>query len=115
MSAGPLVLGIETSCDETGIGIVRGTTLLANTIASSMDELTVTASELSRGLVPSNPFLLIGQMTTSDPTRSPAGTESAWAYTHVPQDVRDAMTFHPVMSIDEVLDIALEPAREAIA
>ncbi|NHI17654.1 tRNA (adenosine(37)-N6)-threonylcarbamoyltransferase complex transferase subunit TsaD [Microbacterium excoecariae] len=34
----PLVLGIETSCDETGIGIVRGRELLANTIASSMDE-----------------------------------------------------------------------------
>ncbi|CAN5241818.1 tRNA (adenosine(37)-N6)-threonylcarbamoyltransferase complex transferase subunit TsaD [soil metagenome] len=34
----PLVLGIETSCDETGIGIVRGTTLLANVIASSMEE-----------------------------------------------------------------------------
>jgi len=34
----PLVLGIETSCDETGIGIVRGTTLLANVIASSMQE-----------------------------------------------------------------------------
>jgi N6-L-threonylcarbamoyladenine synthase len=34
----PLVLGIETSCDETGIGIVRGHRLLANTIASSMDE-----------------------------------------------------------------------------
>ncbi|WP_344796073.1 tRNA (adenosine(37)-N6)-threonylcarbamoyltransferase complex transferase subunit TsaD [Frondihabitans peucedani] len=34
----PLVLGIETSCDETGIGIVRGRTLLANVIASSMDE-----------------------------------------------------------------------------
>lgn len=33
-----LVLGIETSCDETGIGIVRGTRLLANVIASSMDE-----------------------------------------------------------------------------
>jgi ATP-dependent Lon protease len=29
----------------------------------------------------------------------------------VPQDVREAMTFHPVMTIDEVLDIALEPAR----
>ena len=29
----------------------------------------------------------------------------------VPADVRDAMTFHPVMTIDEVLDIALEPAR----
>jgi N6-L-threonylcarbamoyladenine synthase len=36
--AAPVVLGIETSCDETGIGIVRGTTLLANAIASSMDE-----------------------------------------------------------------------------
>ncbi len=36
--SGPLVLGIETSCDETGIGIVRGRTLLSNTIASSMDE-----------------------------------------------------------------------------
>ena len=34
----PVVLGIETSCDETGIGIVRGTTLLANVIASSMAE-----------------------------------------------------------------------------
>ncbi|MCX6502409.1 MAG: tRNA (adenosine(37)-N6)-threonylcarbamoyltransferase complex transferase subunit TsaD [Microbacterium sp.] len=37
-AAEPLVLGIETSCDETGIGIVRGRTLLSNTIASSMDE-----------------------------------------------------------------------------
>ena len=34
----PLVLGIESSCDETGIGIVRGRTLLANAVASSMDE-----------------------------------------------------------------------------
>lgn len=36
--AGPLVLGIETSCDETGIGIVRGHELLANEVASSADE-----------------------------------------------------------------------------
>ena len=32
------MLGIETSCDETGIGIVRGTQLLANVISSSMEE-----------------------------------------------------------------------------
>lgn len=37
-SGNPLVLGIETSCDETGIGIVRGNKLLANVISSSMDE-----------------------------------------------------------------------------
>jgi N6-L-threonylcarbamoyladenine synthase len=34
----PIVLGIETSCDETAIGIVRGRTLLANVIASSVEE-----------------------------------------------------------------------------
>jgi N6-L-threonylcarbamoyladenine synthase len=37
MSA-PVVLGIETSCDETGIGIVRGGELLADEVASSVDE-----------------------------------------------------------------------------
>jgi N6-L-threonylcarbamoyladenine synthase len=35
---GPLVLGIETSCDETGVGIVRGHTLLADSVASSVEE-----------------------------------------------------------------------------
>ena len=34
----PLVLGIETSCDETAVGVVRGRTLLANVIASSVEE-----------------------------------------------------------------------------
>ena len=38
MADKPLVLGIETSCDETGVGIVRGTTLLADTVASSVAE-----------------------------------------------------------------------------
>ncbi|GAA1009193.1 tRNA N6-adenosine threonylcarbamoyltransferase [Acrocarpospora pleiomorpha] len=38
MADQPIVLGIETSCDETGIGLVRGHTLLADTIASSIDE-----------------------------------------------------------------------------
>jgi N6-L-threonylcarbamoyladenine synthase len=35
---GPLVLGIETSCDETGVGIVAGHRLLADAVASSVDE-----------------------------------------------------------------------------
>jgi phytoene dehydrogenase-like protein len=45
------------------------------------------AADLSTGRVPGRPFLLFGQMTTADDTRSPAGTESAWAYTHVPQSL----------------------------
>ena len=38
LADGPLVLGIETSCDETGAGIVRGRQLLADEVASSMDQ-----------------------------------------------------------------------------
>ncbi|MEU4363457.1 NAD(P)/FAD-dependent oxidoreductase [Promicromonospora sp. NPDC023987] len=45
------------------------------------------AAALSKGEVPERPFLVLGQMTTSDATRSPDGTESAWAYTHVPHGV----------------------------
>ena len=30
----------------------------------------------------------------------------------VPEEVREQMTFHPVMSIGEVLDLALEPAGQ---
>jgi N6-L-threonylcarbamoyladenine synthase len=36
--SGPLILGIESSCDETGVGIVRGNELLANAVASSVEE-----------------------------------------------------------------------------
>ncbi len=36
--AAPIVLGIETSCDETGVGLVRGQTLLGEVVASSVAE-----------------------------------------------------------------------------
>ncbi|HEX3824199.1 MAG TPA: tRNA (adenosine(37)-N6)-threonylcarbamoyltransferase complex transferase subunit TsaD [Mycobacteriales bacterium] len=38
MTAQPIVLGIETSCDETGVGVVRGSELLADALASSVEE-----------------------------------------------------------------------------
>jgi phytoene dehydrogenase-like protein len=47
------------------------------------------AADLSVGRAPRWPFVLFGQMTTADPTRSPVGTESAWAYSHLPRDVLD--------------------------
>jgi phytoene dehydrogenase-like protein len=43
------------------------------------------AADLAAGQVPAQPFLLAGQMSTADPTRSPAGTETMWAYTHLPR------------------------------
>ncbi len=66
--------------DVAGAGTVH--------VADSVDELTMTAAQLTNDLIPTDPFLLIGQTTTADPTRSPAGTESLWIYTHVPQDAR---------------------------
>jgi phytoene dehydrogenase-like protein len=42
-------------------------------------------SQVAGGAIPAEPFLLAGQMTTADPSRSPEGTQSCWAYTHVPQ------------------------------
>ena len=50
--------------------------------------MTEALSQVSAGAIPARPFMLAGQMTTSDPSRSPAGTESLWAYTHVPQVAR---------------------------
>lgn len=54
-------------------------------LGGSMDDMAGYTHALDVSQVPERPFLIIGQMTTSDPTRSPAGTESAWAYTHVPR------------------------------
>ena len=60
-------------------------------VADSVAELTETYAQIEAGAVPAKPFLLLGQMTTTDPHRSPPGTESVWAYTHMPQEVlRDA-------------------------
>ncbi len=43
------------------------------------------AADLTVGRMPRKPFILFGQMTTADPSRSPEGTESAWAYSHLPR------------------------------
>jgi len=67
------------------------------------------AADLSVRRVPRQPFVLFGQMTTADPTRSPAGTESAWAYTHVPEG--------PQWTSERVAEHAarVEAAVEAVA
>ena len=69
-----------TAPEAAGAGTVH--------LCSDMDALTMYTAQLSAGRVPSDPFVLVGQMTTSDPSRSPEGTESLWAYTHVPREVR---------------------------
>ena len=53
-------------------------------VGGDMDDLMAYSTQLELDQIPASPFLLVGQMTTADPSRSPAGTESAWGYTHVP-------------------------------
>lgn len=69
-----------TAPEAAGAGTVH--------LADGVDALTRFAAQLATGQIPDQPFMLFGQMTTADQTRSPAGTESAWAYTHVPHEVR---------------------------
>ncbi|WP_134730009.1 phytoene desaturase family protein [Amycolatopsis nivea] len=68
-----------TAKDARGAGTVH--------LGCDEDGLSAFGAELARDRVPEQPFLLLGQMTTADSTRSPAGTESVWAYTHVPRGV----------------------------
>lgn len=58
-------------------------------IADSVTQMTESLNQVSTGAIPAAPFMLSGQMTTTDPTRSPTGTESMWAYTHVPRVTRE--------------------------
>jgi phytoene dehydrogenase-like protein len=60
-------------------------------VADSVEDMTEALGQVNARSIPAHPFMLAGQMTTTDPSRSPAGTESMWAYTHVPQHAtRDA-------------------------
>ncbi|MFD5518836.1 phytoene desaturase family protein [Streptomyces sp. NPDC127066] len=78
-------------------------------LSDSVGELTRFAAQLASGTVPDRPFTLLGQMTTADVSRSPRGTESAWAYTHVPQTiVGDA-------GPDRITGVWDEREREAMA
>jgi phytoene dehydrogenase-like protein len=57
-------------------------------VAEGLGELSLQASQLASRCIPATPFLVLGQYAAADPGRSPPGKEVAWAYTHVPQDVR---------------------------
>ncbi|WP_418960834.1 phytoene desaturase family protein [Streptomyces tritici] len=72
---------IPWTCEDAhGAGTVH--------VADGVDALTRFGGQLAMEQVPDVPFTVLGQMTTADPSRSPAGTESAWGYTHVPQRIR---------------------------
>ena len=58
-------------------------------VSDSLTQMVEALTQVAGGAIPARPFLLAGQMTTADPSRSPEGTQSLWAYTHVPQRTRE--------------------------
>lgn len=54
-------------------------------LADSVDHLSDVAHALATRRIPVRPFCVVGQQSMIDPTRMPAGAETAWAYAHVPQ------------------------------
>ncbi|WP_020391296.1 phytoene desaturase family protein [Kribbella catacumbae] len=58
-------------------------------LGGTADELVHVGADLDTGRLPTTPFLLIGQTTKADASRSPAGTEAVWAYSHLPRGVAD--------------------------
>jgi phytoene dehydrogenase-like protein len=81
-----------------------------------LDGMTRYAGDLATGTVPRNPFVVLGQMTTSDATRSPAGTESAWAYTHLPHGVpvRAAAVARHVKRVEAAIEARAPGFRDTI-
>ncbi|GAB3818259.1 NAD(P)/FAD-dependent oxidoreductase [Tessaracoccus terricola] len=73
----------------------------------SSDDLIRWHSDIATGRVPERAFCLVGQMSTADPSRSPAGTESLWAYTHlprVPDDAAAGAAAESLASVEEMFD-----------
>jgi phytoene dehydrogenase-like protein len=71
------------------------------------------SGQIERGELPDRPFMLLGQMTTTDSSRSTDGSESLWAYTHLPRDCTvqrrgaaavSAAVAETVVRMEDVLD-----------
>ncbi len=82
--------------DVAGAGTVQ--------LGVDMDGLTDYMADLACRRIPSEPLLLFGQMTTSDASRSPAGTESVWGYTHLPPG-RELTAAELAVQVDRVEDL----------
>jgi phytoene dehydrogenase-like protein len=70
--------------------------------------------DLACGRVPRDPFVLLGQMTTADPSRSPAGTEAVWAYTHVPRGLPPSRLVGCADRIEQVIEAQAPGFRSLI-
>jgi phytoene dehydrogenase-like protein len=75
-------------------------------LGADLDDLSMGSARTATGREPKKPFLLMGQMTTTDPTRSPRGTETLWAYTRLPRGLEwtPDLTRRRADRIEEVIE-----------
>lgn len=53
-------------------------------VGGTVGEIVAAESEVARGRMPTQPFVLVAQPSLADPTRAPAGCHTLWVYAHVP-------------------------------
>jgi phytoene dehydrogenase-like protein len=75
-------------------------------LGADLDGLADYTGALTTNRRPAKPFVLLGQLSTADATRSPHGTEVLWAYTHLPRSLgRDALAVQrQVEAVEELLE-----------
>src|SRR2546421_350693 len=61
-------------------------------LAGSSAELAAAETAVADGGVPKQPFVILAQQSLFDPTRSPSGKHTGWAYCHVPNGSAVDMT-----------------------
>ena len=80
------------NADVAGAGTVH--------VGGEEDEVLASTTHLADTL-PERPFLLLGQQSVADPTRAPEGKQTAWAYTHGPQQADWARATEPLVEAME--------------
>ncbi|MDO3706022.1 NAD(P)/FAD-dependent oxidoreductase [Micromonospora sp. C28SCA-DRY-2] len=85
-------------------------------LGADLDGLTSYAAALARSELPRDPFLLLGQMSVAEPSHSPPGTESLWAYTHLPfrRNWRAEEMLAQVERMEDVLEAAAPGFRSLV-
>jgi len=61
-------------------------------VGGTFEEIAQHEAEVWRGRTTSRPFVILAQQSLFDPTRAPAGKQTAWGYCHVPHGSTEDMT-----------------------
>jgi phytoene dehydrogenase-like protein len=61
-------------------------------VAGTFDDIVTAEHDIARGVMPRQPFILVGQQYLADPTRSADGRNPIWAYAHVPHGYTGNLT-----------------------